>query len=162
MALDFSTIATGMPQAVPMVGTLGIVFDEVTPTRAVTHMPDQPPYHNHIGGLHAGAMFTLGETTAGALVLGHFGDMLDDATPLAVEATIRFLKVARGVVTAVATLDVDAAELRAQVKAGERPEFTVNVELTTVQPDGSLLQTGAMSVLWTVKPHRKPESAPTA
>lgn len=162
MALDFSTIATGMPQAVPMVGTLGIVFDEVSPARAVTHLPDQPAYHNHIGGLHAGAMFTLGETTCGALVLGHFGDMLEEATPLAVEATIRYLKVARGVVTAVATMDVDAEALRAQVRAGERPEFTTNVELTTVQPDGSILQTGAMSVLWTVKPHRKPEEAAQA
>ncbi len=156
MALDFSTIATGMPKAVPMVGTLGIVFEEVAADRAVLRLPDQQAYHNHIGGLHAGAMFTLAETATGALVLGHFGDMLDQATPLAVEATIRYLKIALGDVTAVATIEADPAELRARVIAGERPEFDVTVELTTVQPDGELLQTGHMTVLWTLKPVRKP------
>jgi len=157
MALDFNTVAVGMPQAVPMVKTLNIAFDDINPQRAVARLPDQSEYHNHIGGLHAGAMFTLGETATGALVLGHFGDLLEVATPLAVEATIRYLKVAFGDVTAVATIDADPAALRAQVLAGERPEFTVEVELSTVQPDGSVLQTGAMSVLWTLKPVRKPE-----
>jgi uncharacterized protein (TIGR00369 family) len=157
MALDFNTVAVGMPQAVPMVKTLNIAFDDINPQRAVVRLPDQSEYHNHIGGLHAGAMFTLGETATGALVLGHFGDLLEVATPLAVEATIRYLKVAFGDVTAVATIDADPAALRAQVLAGERPEFTVEVELSTVQPDGSVLQTGAMSVLWTLKPVRKPE-----
>ncbi len=27
--------------------------------RAVVRLPDQPDYHNHVRGPHAGAMFTL-------------------------------------------------------------------------------------------------------
>jgi acyl-coenzyme A thioesterase PaaI-like protein len=158
MSLDFSTIAIGMPQAVPMVATLGIVFQEVGPRRTVLLLPDQAPYRNHIGGPHAGAMFTLAETATGALVLGHFGDILDQATPLIVEATVRFLKIARGDVTAVATMEADPDELRRQLDAGERPEWNVNVSLTTEQPDGSLLLTGEMTTLWTLKPVRKPEA----
>jgi len=162
MSLDFSTIAIGMPQAVPMVATLGIVFQEVGPTRTVLLLPDQAPYRNHIGGPHAGAMFTLAETASGAIVLGHFGDILDEATPLIVEATVRYLKIARGDVTAVATMDADPNELRRSLAAGERPEWTVTVSLTTEQPDGSLLLTGEMTTLWTLKPVRKPESTPPA
>jgi uncharacterized protein (TIGR00369 family) len=157
MALDFSTIATGMPQAVPMVQTLGIVFEEVGPTRTVLRLPDQAPFRNHIGGLHAGAMFTLAETATGALVLGHFGDILAEATPLIVEATVRYVKIARGDVTAVATMQANADDLRAQLSAGERPEWEVIVALTTEQSDGSLLLTGEMTTLWTLKPVRQPE-----
>jgi len=155
MSLDFSTIAVGMPQAVPMVKTLGIVFDHVGPERAVLRLPDQPAFHNHIGGSHAGAMFTLAETACGALVLGHFGNILDEATPLAVEATIRYLKIARGDITAVAVMEEDPESIRAHLRSGQRPEFTVSVTLTTVQPDGSELLTGEMTMLWTLKPVRK-------
>ena len=162
MALDFSSVAAGMPQAVPMVATLGLVFEEVGPGRAIVRLPDQTPFHNHIGGLHAGAMFTLGETATGALVLGHFGDALDVAIPLAVEATIRYLKVARGDVRAIATMEADPDGLRQQLADGQRPEFLVHVDLTTDKPDGTVLQTGSMSVLWTLKPVRKPEASATA
>ena len=152
MGLDFSTVATNMPTAVPMVGTLNIEFLELDPQRAVLRMPDQAAYHNHIGGIHAGAMFTLAETASGALVLGHFGDRLGEVTPLAVEATIRYLRIAMGPMTAIATMDVTADEVIAVMNTGRRPEFTINISLQ----DDSGTETGAMSILWTLKRNRKP------
>ncbi len=141
-----------MPTAVPMVGTLNLRFDSLDPQRAVLALPDQPGYHNHIGGPHAGAMWTLGESASGALVLGNFGDQLDKAIPLAVESTIRFKKVAMGEVTATATMSRTRDEIMTDLDAGRRPEFAVEILITTA--DGTV--TGEMSILWTLKPVRRP------
>ncbi len=151
MALDIDVVKNTFAQAVPMVGTLSLEFTELGTQRAVMVLPDQAPYHNHVSGPHAGAMFTLGESASGSLVFVNFGDRMADATPLAVEATIRYLKFAKGRVTATATMDRDPADVLTELDAGQRPEFTVDVALTT--DDGT--QTGAMSVLWTLKPNRK-------
>ncbi len=150
MALDSDTVAALLPQVVPMVGTLSLSVVEVEPQRAVLRLPDQAAFHNHLGGPHAGAMFTLAESASGALVLANFGDMLDRLVPLAVEATIRYEAVAMGGVTAVATMASTAAEVLAELDAGERPEFLVEIELTTEAG-----RTGSMTVRWTLKPLRR-------
>lgn len=149
--MDSETVKSSFPQVVPMVGTLGLEFVELEPQRAVMVLPDQAPYHNHVAGPHAGAMFTLGESASGALVFVNFGDRMGEATPLAVEATIRYLKFAKGRVTATATMDRDPADVIAELDQGKRPEFAVEIAITT--DDGT--QTGAMTVLWTLKPNRR-------
>jgi len=158
MALDLDAVRVGLPASVPMVATLELEFVELDHTHAVLRLPDNPPYRNHLGSPHAGAMFTLAESTSGALVLANYGDLLGEVTPLAVEATIRYLKVARGPVTATATTTSTVEEALATLGAGARPEFTVDVELTTGEGDERLV-TGAMTVLWTLKPTRRPETA---
>ena len=74
--------------AVPMVGTLGLEYVETTPQRAVLKFRDQPAYRNHVGGPHAGAMFTLAESASGAIVTAAFGHLMAEATPLPTTATI--------------------------------------------------------------------------
>lgn len=158
MALDLDTVRSTMPTTVPFVGTLGIEYLELSEDHAVCLLPDEARLHNHIGGAHAGAMFTLAETASGALVLSNYGEMLGEVTPLAVEATIRYLKVARGPVTATAHMASKADAVIATLKAGGRPEFHVEVELTTGEGDDRLV-TGAVTVLWTLKPNKRPENA---
>lgn len=134
---------------VPMARTLNLVFEETTPKRAVVRLPDQPDYHNHVGGPHAGAMFTLAESASGAIVIAAFGDQLSRAVPLAVRAEIGYKKLAKGPVTATAELGRPAAEVVAQLDAGERPEFPVHIAIT--REDGAV--TGEMTVVWTLRPH---------
>ncbi len=157
MALDLETVRSVMPTTVPMVGTLGLEYLELSPTHAVVRMADDERFRNHIGGLHAGAMFTLAETASGALVLANYGEMLDQVTPLAVEATIRYLKIARGDVTASATMGSQVDTVLTTLHAGGRPEFHVEVELTTGEGDDRVV-TGSMTVLWTLKPTKRPEA----
>lgn len=154
MALDLDAVRVGLPATVPMVATLELEFLDLDHDRAVLALPDNAPYRNHIGGPHAGAMFTLAESASGALVLANFGDLLAEVTPLAVEATIRFVKVAMGPVTATATLGTGAQEVLATLAGGERPEFTVEVELSTGAGEERLV-TGLMTVLWTLRPNRR-------
>ena len=131
-----------------MVRTLGLEFAELSHTDAVLRLPDQPSFHNHVGGPHAGAMFTLGESASGALVLANFGDVLDRATPLATRADIRYLKLAMGTVSAHATLRRDPAEVLQELANGTRPVFEVGITFAT--DDGTV--TGEMTVEWTLKP----------
>ncbi|MFG2870960.1 DUF4442 domain-containing protein [Streptomyces sp. NPDC048338] len=134
---------------VPMARTLKLEFLETTPERAVVRLPDQADYHNHVGGPHAGAMFTLAESASGAIVLAAFGDQLSRAVPLAVKAEIGYKKLAMGVVTATATLGRPAAEVVAELDEGLRPEFPVRISLT--REDGA--ETGEMTVVWTLRPN---------
>ena len=134
---------------VPMVRTLNLEYLETTPEKAVLALPDQSEYHNHVGGPHAGAMFTLGESASGAIVLAAFGDQLSRAVPLAVSAEIAYKKLAMGAVTATATLGRPAAEVVAELDAGERPEFPVTIEIQ--RGDGAV--TGVMTVVWTLRPN---------
>lgn len=133
-----------------MVATLGLEFVSLTADQAVMRLPDQRDYHNHVGGPHAGAMFTLAESASGALVLMNFGEILDRALPLALSAQIRYLKLAMGDVVATATMTRAPAEVLAELDAGSRPEFAIDVVISTI--DGT--ETGRMSVDWTLKPTR--------
>lgn len=135
---------------VPMVRTLNLQFGETTAERAVVTLPDQPDFHNHVGGPHAGAMFTLAESASGAIVLSAFGDQLSRAVPLAVRAEIAYAKLAMGPVTATAELGRPVAEVVAELDAGERPEFPVRV--TIRREDGAT--TGEMTITWTLRLNR--------
>ena len=148
---EFDSIRVGLPAAVPMVRTLNLVFEQASPDRVVMVLPDQPEFQNHIGGPHAGAMFTLGESASGAFVLGHFGDLLDRSTPLAVQATIRYLKVAMGPLRATALLTRPVDEIREEFEAGVRPEFDVEIQFS----DAAGTVTGSMTVTWTLRPNRQ-------
>ncbi|GAA0637013.1 DUF4442 domain-containing protein [Streptomyces thermocarboxydovorans] len=143
------SIGEMLAATVPMARTLNLQFLETTPERAVVSLPDQPDYHNHVGGPHAGAMFTLGESASGAIVLAAFGDQLSRAVPLAVSAEISYKKLAMGPVTATATLGRPAPEVVAELDEGRRPEFPVTVEIR--REDGAV--TGEMSVIWTLRPN---------
>ncbi|MGR6914791.1 DUF4442 domain-containing protein [[Actinomadura] parvosata] len=135
---------------VPFARALGIVFDTVADGHAVCHVPDRPDLHNHVGGPHAGVLFTLAESASGAAVLSALGDQLNRAVPLPTTATISYRKVALGEVRAEARLLASREEVVARLDAGERPEFDVAVELTDA--DGTVVST--LTVTWTLRPNR--------
>ncbi|MFI6376812.1 DUF4442 domain-containing protein [Streptomyces sp. NPDC050546] len=149
MSADQMSIGEMLAATVPMARTLNLEFLETTPERAVVSLPDQSDYHNHVGGPHAGAMFTLGESASGAIVLAAFGDQLSRAVPLAVSAEIAYKKLAMGAVTATATLGRPATEVVAELDAGGRPEFPVAIAIQ--RADGAV--TGEMTVVWTLRPN---------
>lgn len=148
---DFDAIRTLMPQLVPFVATLEIEYDHLDATTAVCALRDEPTFHNHVGGLHAGAMFTLAETASGTLVIGNFEDLIaTGVTPLAATATISYTKLAQGRVTATATLTRSPAEVRAELaETGRTVQFDVDVVLGT---DAG--ETGRMTISWALRPPR--------
>ncbi|MET9656320.1 DUF4442 domain-containing protein [Streptomyces sp. NPDC006510] len=143
------TVGEMLVATVPMARTLNLEFLETTAERAVVRLPDQAEYHNHVGGPHAGAMFTLAESASGAIVIAAFGDQMSRAVPLAVKAEIGYKKLAKGVVTATATLGRPVADVIAELDEGKRPEFPVAIEIQ--RADGAV--TGEMTVVWTLRPN---------
>src|SRR4051794_12420606 len=148
--VDPTQVAARMLEVVPLVRTLGMEFVEVSPdgTRVTVRLPDNPAVHNHLGGPHAGAMFSLGETASGAVLMATFADQLTRAVPLAVRAEIGYQKLAMGPVTATATLARPPAEVVAELDAGQRPEFGIDVVIH--RADGAVA--ASMRVVWTLRP----------
>jgi acyl-coenzyme A thioesterase PaaI-like protein len=148
---DFDAIRTLMPQLVPAVATLGIEYDALDATHAVCALRDDPALHNHVGGLHAGLIFTLAETASGALVMGNFDELIRTGViPLAASAEIRWTKLAKGRVSATATLGRDADAIRAELEqTGKTVQFPVEVVMTTA--DG---ETSRMTISWALRPPR--------
>ncbi|GAA0929698.1 DUF4442 domain-containing protein [Pseudonocardia zijingensis] len=147
---ETSWVGPTMRKTVPWVDAAGIEFVEVTPGRAVLRLPDDPGLRNHVGGPHAAMIFGLGETATGAVTLASFAATMERATPLPVRSEIAYQRVARGPLTAVAVLARSATEVLAELEAGARPEFGVDVTVT----DGEDRDTTRMTVVWTLRPNR--------
>ncbi|WP_327089643.1 DUF4442 domain-containing protein [Nonomuraea sp. NBC_01738] len=135
-------------QSVPFARELGITFDKVSKGVAICRLPDRPELHNHVGGPHAGALFTLAESASGAATLSLFGSELSRAVPLVTTSTVTYRKLAMGEIVAEAHLDASREEVLAELDAGRRPEFRVTVTLTNA--DG--LTVSDLTVTWTLRP----------
>ena len=140
-----------MHAVVPMVATLGLEYVEVAVDRTVVVLRDQPAYRNHVGGPHAAAMFAVAESATGAVAIAAFGDMMDRAVLLPTTATMDYIAIARGDLTATAWLEGDAEAARAQFDAGTRPEFDIACEIADTE--GTI--TGRFRARWTLKAQRR-------
>jgi acyl-coenzyme A thioesterase PaaI-like protein len=138
-----------LQEATPFARTLGIEVLGVDDDRALLRLPAREDLANHVGGPHAGAIFTLGEAAAAVLMLHRFGDWMDRAVPLAMSATVEWTRLARSSVTAEARADGVVDRVRAQLQAGERPEWETTVLFRRDQ-DGE--ECARMRVLLTLKP----------
>lgn len=133
--VDWEAMRAGMDTIVPFIPVVGIRCTEMSIGRAVCVLPDRTEVHNHIGSLHAGAMFTAGESAAGMAFTGAFVDQLERIHPLAAGAQIRYLAVARGDLTVEATLRDDVAEIRDRLARDGKVRFVVDVEMR--DPEGT-------------------------
>ncbi|MBF8190504.1 DUF4442 domain-containing protein [Nonomuraea sp. K274] len=147
MSLDVGAL---LLQTVPFARGLGITYDFAAEGRAVCRLPDREDLHNHVGGPHAGALFTLAESASGAAMLSALGDQLTRAVPLATTANVEYRKLAMGEVRAEARLLVSREEVVAALDAGERPVFDAVVDVT----NGDGVVVAAMTVTWTLRPNR--------
>jgi acyl-coenzyme A thioesterase PaaI-like protein len=135
----------------PFARTLGMEVLSVDRDHALLRLPAAAAFANHVGGPHAGAIFTLGESAAATLMLRRFGGWLDRTVPLAVGARISWSKLARSSVTALATAEGVTARVEAELAEGRRPEWETTV-LFRREEDGE--ECASMSVVLTLKPLR--------
>lgn len=145
--MDFEAARAGLNQAIPFNGHLGIEITELAPGRGVARLPDDERLRNHVGSQHAGGLFSVAEAASGGAFVGAFAERMGDITPLARSAEISYLKLARGPITATATLDRDVAELFAALDADGRVEFPIRVELADQEGN----QVAETTVSWHVR-----------
>lgn len=121
-------VATRLQEAEGFIATLAPRVQSTSREGAVLRLDAGPHLHNHLGGPHAAAIFGLGETTAFAVLLEVFGDLVEaGAVPLVKGCEIRYTGIATGPLLASATLAGDEAGARASY--AERASATFPVEV---------------------------------
>ena len=142
--MDYEEVRAGLEAAIPFNRHLGLEVVEVSEGNGVVRLPDGEHLRNHVGSQHAGGLFSAGEAASGAAFVGAFAKHLGKITPLAKSASIDYLKLAKGPITATGTLDRDAGELVAEVESDGRVEFPIDVSLT----DEEGTEVARMTVGW--------------
>jgi len=127
--MDFETLRAQFAAAVPFARHARVEIVEIGDGFARTQLTQTEQLSNHIGSLHAGAIFTLAETASGAAMLGAFAEMATAIRPLATEAKISYLKLGRGTIQAQARTVMAGAELREQLRSSGLAAFEINVDV---------------------------------
>ena len=145
--MDYEAVRSGLQQAIPFNHHVGLEFVEVADGRGVVRLPDAGHLKNHVGSQHAGALFAAGEAASGGAFVGAFAEHMGGITPLARGAQISYLKLARGAITATASLSAEKGDLLDRLGSQGRVEFPVTVELT----DEEGTKVAEMAVDWHVR-----------
>ncbi len=100
------------------------------PDDVVLRLPTRQEIANHLGGLHGGAQFTLGESTALTAAVFSLGKQLDQVAVLTRSATISYQKAALGDLTAHArVMHEERASLQITWDTKKRVRLNIPVEL---------------------------------
>ncbi len=112
---------------IPYTLEMGIVIDHASSADVQMTLPDSTSNQNRVGIVHAGALYTFGETVAG--VAAGF-DILDKAFPLARRGEIRYLRPARGAIQGRASVaPSDSKRVALELDRDGRSELRVAVAL---------------------------------
>ena len=144
--MDYEAVRAGLEQAIPFNRHVGLEILEAGPERGVVRLPEADHLKNHVGSQHAAALFAAAEAASGAAFVGAFADLLGDVTPLAKSAEIAYRRVARGPITATASV-ANAEALRGELRESGRLEFPVRVALR----DGEGNEVAEVTVSWHVR-----------
>ncbi len=145
--MDFDALRAALAQAIPYNSHLGLEVVDIGEGTGVVRLPDSESLRNHVGSQHAGGLFSAAEAASGGAFAGAFAEQMGSITPLAKSARIDYLKLARGPITATATLIEPKQDLLSRLEADGRVEFPVEVALT--DEDGT--RVAEVTVDWHVR-----------
>ena len=124
--MDAAALSSFLEQ-IPYTRDLGLVIEHAGDGEVRMSLPDQPATRNLAGSLHAGALFTFGETLAGvAAGMRTF----ERAFPFARRAEIRYRRPGRGALCGRARVaDDEIARVLAELERDGRSQLAVSVVL---------------------------------
>jgi acyl-coenzyme A thioesterase PaaI-like protein len=101
---------------------------------------------NHVGSIHAGALFTLGETCAGLVIIRNFP--FKKFRPLMSDVKVTYSKQARGDVTGEAIIPAaDIERMHETIRQGEVPSLEVTTNIFNDQRE----MIAVVTTTWQVK-----------
>ena len=130
----------------PFAGHARVEVVEVGAGLGIARLREAPEVHNHIGSVHAGALFTLGETASAVAMLGAFAEQISSIRPVTIDVAIAFLKIARGPLVATARTALPAIRLQKELTTQGRTTLDVTVDIAD-ERGGVVAQ---MKATWTV------------
>lgn len=126
--MDFNKVLPSIPYLQPH----RLEVTEQTGEHIKVKMPFGKQLTNHVGTLHASALFTIAETAAGL----HATDLIpgNRAIPLLRGATVKYTRRASGDLTATASVkDGSAAEVITAFDANDRADVDIEVDVTDAE-----------------------------
>jgi len=145
--MDYEPLKQMLMSAVPFNRHLGLEILDIGPGTASVVLPEGPHLMNHVQTQHAAALFATAEAASGGAMAGAFSDLMMQVTPLARDASIKYLKPARGPITANARVAEDHAAVRARLESGGKTAFEVAVDLVDAQG----LKVAEVTVAWHIR-----------
>lgn len=131
---DYELLRSVADTLVPFGAHIGMSITEISPDRAVVEIPNAPHVVNHMGTVHAGALFTAADIAGAAAVAGAAATGLHLIDSLVVRgATASYRKPATGHIRAIAT--VDERELRAILGAACNQRFELTGKVTVLNDE---------------------------
>jgi acyl-coenzyme A thioesterase PaaI-like protein len=131
-------------ETVPFAKFTGVVATEAGRGTGQARLVQRAEVSNHVGTMHAAAQFALGEAASGIAMAGALAPMILAVRPVAADGHIRYLKPAKGTITATAQVKGDPDALVDELKQQGKTRFEVQVELV----DESKVVVAEMTVEW--------------
>lgn len=135
-----------LKQAAPFANHVDIELVSMEEGKGEARLQERLHGLNHVATHHAGALFTLAEAASGAAMAGTFAPVLTTVRPVAANASIRYLRPARGTITAAAQVDGTVDDLLTRLKDAGKVQFRVSVVLR----NDDKKEVASMDVEWNV------------
>jgi uncharacterized protein (TIGR00369 family) len=123
----YDIIRQQLARTAPFATLLAVVVESVGAGHAVAALPAHPRLANHVGSVHAGAVFTICEAAAGAALAGGLLPLIMQTRFVVRDARIDYLEPARGAVTARATLIAESGDPLDDLRRAGRADLRVDV-----------------------------------
>lgn len=150
--MPYEKIKHQFVERAPFFGTVGVVLQSVGKGTARAGLDTRKDISNHLGTIHAGALFTLAEGTSGAAVIGAFADIADSIRAVSTQCTISYLNIARGHVVCDAHVREPVESLTTQLEKSGQVECSVDVRVATTT-DKDIAK---MTATWIILKRRTP------
>jgi uncharacterized protein (TIGR00369 family) len=140
----FDMIKEQLGAVVPFQNHVGVRLLDLSDGTASATLEQRKETSNHIQTQHAGAMFTLGEAASGAAMAGAMAPVIMTVRPVAKDARIAYVKIAKGTLTAHAKTSAPSADLLAELKSVGKVAFEVTIDIRDAEDD----TVAEMAVTW--------------
>jgi len=143
----YEMIRDSMATTVPFARHTKISLLNVSAGSATTELTQAPETTNHMGSVHAGAIFTLAETAAGGAVAGGFAPFMLNMKAFPTEMSIKLQRPASRRITATAVIGSKLGDLQDRLKTDRKVTF--NADVAILSEEGAAI--GTFYSQWTVK-----------
>ncbi|MGW5112929.1 YiiD C-terminal domain-containing protein [Nocardia sp. NPDC004123] len=137
-AVDYEYLRAISQQMVPFGRHVGTLVSEISPDHAVVEIPEVDEVCNHMGTVHAGALFTAADIAGAAAFVGAAAQRLHTVERLVLRGgTVSYRKPAQGRIRAIAT--VDQRELADILAATASGRFELSGKVTLLDGNGVMV-----------------------
>lgn len=147
----YDIVRKQLSRTVPFAKLLGIAIDTIDAQAASAGLEPAAHLNNHVGSFHAGAIFTACDTASGAALAGALLPVIMKTRYVVRDASITYLKPAKGRLVAEGRLARPAADVLADLERDGRTDVVVEVIARVDDPSGAPLQVARATFTWNLR-----------